>query len=85
MLDRIPEETFQEWRAYFNIDPWDDWRGDLQTGIIASLVDAHRVQAKTALPPSRYMPLSRVKKNKPVDRGEQVKKLNAFAAIWNRR
>ena len=89
MLDRIPEEVFQEWLAYFRLDPWDEYRGDLRTGILASIADADRVRAQNVSAPLNYMPYSRGAKKKRQPPAAEVKRkkefLESFAEKWNKR
>ena len=37
MLRCSPRE-FMEWKAFFRVDPWDQDRADLRSGILASLI-----------------------------------------------
>jgi hypothetical protein len=40
---RMGHAEFMEWRAYYSIEPFGHARGDLQTGLLASLLaNAHR-------------------------------------------
>lgn len=38
LLDSLDAAEFQEWLAYYGLDPWTEDRGDLRAGIIASTV-----------------------------------------------
>ncbi len=38
MLARIDSAELTDWMAYYRIDPWGGERGDLQAGIVASMV-----------------------------------------------
>jgi len=85
LLEILPEELFQEWFAEFRRDPWDEQRADLRLGIVASIVDAHRVNATTVRPPKNYMPYSREKVQQQPDQGNRTEVFRSFASKWNRR
>jgi len=84
MLAELPAELFQEWLAYFRIDPWDEYRGDLRSGIVASIADAQRVNARVK-PPLDYMPLCRAERKRPADQKALRKTFGSFAEKWNKR
>jgi hypothetical protein len=46
--------VFREWLADYAVDPWDEYRGDLRTAVLCSLVDAERLDADPR-PPIEYM------------------------------
>ena len=80
------EEEFQEWLAAFRLDPWDEWRGDLRSAIVAAIVDADRTGAKRTAPPVEYMPFERTaRKRVKIDPVVERTQLTSFAALWNRR
>lgn len=38
---QIDSAEFEEWRAFDKVDPFGNWRGDLQAGIVASAAARH--------------------------------------------
>lgn len=57
MLRHLTSRQFNEWQAFYQIDPFGEQRGDLQMGILAS-VFSNRMRGKneTAAKPSDFMP-----------------------------
>ena len=38
MLERIPSTLFDEWLAYFNIEPFGEMRAELRNGLLCSII-----------------------------------------------
>ena len=78
LLQTISSEELTEWIAYHGISPIDDARGDLQAGIVASIVaNVNRSSKTPAFKPSDFMPY--------IDRTEEKQQGNAFVAEAKRR
>lgn len=74
----MSSEELTEWIAYHRISPIDDARGDLQAGIIASLIaNVNRSEKTAAFKPMDFMPY--------LDRPEKSEEANAFIAEAKRR
>ncbi len=57
LLRSLSSEELSEWMAYHRMNPIDDMRGDLQTGILASVMaNAHRSPQTAAFTPADFMP-----------------------------
>jgi len=51
MLKSIPSKLLSEWHAYYNLEPFGEWRGDYRAGMIASvLAEIHRDKKKRKRP-----------------------------------
>lgn len=52
----MPWDTFREWLAYYELEPFGEVRADLRAGIVASVIaNANRVKGK-AFSPQDFMP-----------------------------
>ncbi len=38
LLARVSSKELAEWRAYYRVEPWGEWRADLRNGITASVI-----------------------------------------------
>lgn len=59
LQDRMPYREFLEWVAFYQIEPWGDVRGDMQTALLAGLTaNIHRDRKKQskAFTPADFMP-----------------------------
>ena len=57
LLRSMSSEELTEWIAYHGINPIDDARGDLQAGIVASIVaNVNRSPKSPAFKPTDFMP-----------------------------
>ena len=58
LLARIDSRELSEWQAYEGLDPWGGWRGDLQAGIVASVVanTMGRRKGQPAFTPQDFLP-----------------------------
>lgn len=59
MLREIPLSEMGTWAALWRIDPWDQERADLRTGIVASIIaNVHRDSKRKVSPfePRDFMP-----------------------------
>ena len=56
LLVSISSDELAEWAAYYHLDPFGSYRGDLQAGIIAStMANIHATKGHT-FKPSDFMP-----------------------------
>ena len=77
-MQTISSEELTEWIAYHAISPIDDARGDLQAGIVASLIaNVNRSEKTAAFKPMDFMPY--------IDRPEVKEQSNAFISEAKRR
>ena len=57
LLYTLSSEELSEWIAFHRLSPIDDQRGDLQAGLIASVIaNAHRSPQSRPFTPSDFMP-----------------------------
>lgn len=48
---------FGEWLALYAVEPWGEWRGDLQAGVVAATVaNCHRGKDAAPFRPSDFIP-----------------------------
>jgi hypothetical protein len=53
-------EEYAEWLVYWQVEPWGDWRADLRSAIVASLLrNAHRAEGERAFSIPDFMPFDR--------------------------
>jgi hypothetical protein len=86
LMRETPAQTWQAWRTAYDFAPWGEERSDLQSAVLASIVDAHRLKAAPQ-PFATYMPWYRepkVKQEPDGDPGEARKIWNALAAVWKK-
>lgn len=56
LLEEIGNDELVEWQAYDRIDPFGSWRGDVQAGIVASvIVNALRGKNGQAAKPTDFV------------------------------
>jgi hypothetical protein len=56
-IARCDAEEFREWMAFYELDPWGGERGDLRTGIVASVIaNVNRPSGSKPITPSDFMP-----------------------------
>lgn len=57
MLGEISSRQFAEWMAYSRLEPWDEERADLRSGIVAATIaNANRGKSGKAFTPQQFMP-----------------------------
>lgn len=59
LLTRVSAQELAEWLAYYELEPWGEWRADTRAGIVACTVaNAHRNPKKQrkAYTPEDFMP-----------------------------
>jgi hypothetical protein len=59
MLDRMTWREYLEWGEYYGLEPWGEERGDLRSGIVASVIANVNRDAKKqpkAFEPVDFMP-----------------------------
>lgn len=53
----IGHAEYMEWRAYYQIEPWDETRADWRAGMIASVIaNVNRGKDQRAYKPDEFMP-----------------------------
>ena len=58
LLARIDSRELAEWRAFYQMEPFGHFRGDLQAGIIASTIaNVNKGKKGQAFTPADFMPL----------------------------
>jgi len=85
LLSRTTSADIAFWVAYYKMDPWDETREDLRTGIVSSVI-ANVNKGKSGRPftPADFMPkFDKVEetksKSKTSDEGEMVEMMRAFS------
>lgn len=75
-LETMPATEFDEWRQYYEIEPFGEWRDDLRTGILAALTaNIHRDPKKgRRYQPKDFIPSFGIPAEKP-KRDPAMKKL----------
>lgn len=66
MLRRLPASELVEWEEYSNLEPWGQYRGDLQAGIVASVIsNLVRDESQEPWKPGDFV--LRFEKSDPID------------------
>lgn len=76
LLGRIDSRELSEWAAYYSVEPFGDFRSDLQAGIVAStLANCNRTSnSSRSFNPTDFMPIG--EHNKPkVMSGDDIKEV----------
>jgi hypothetical protein len=50
MLARMGSDEFSEWLAFYQLEPFGDYRADYRSGVVASTFAEVRISAKDASP-----------------------------------
>ncbi len=83
MLDSAPSKMLTEWRAFWNLNPQGQWRSDLRSGIVASVIANVNRDSKRKPEPftaKDFMPDFMSRTETLEDKNERIKKkLLAFA------
>jgi hypothetical protein len=76
MLQHLTSRQFNEWQAFYQIDPFGEARGDLRTGILASVI-SNRMRGKheTALQPVDFMPFMHPQEQTPEDMQRTLRRI----------
>jgi hypothetical protein len=57
MLARMGSDEFSEWLAYYQLEPFGDYRADYRSGVMAStFANAHRAKDASPFRPEDFMP-----------------------------
>lgn len=57
LLRSLTAKQFQEWQAFYTLDPFGDQRGDLRSGIVSAVIaNAFRSKNTNPIEPSQFMP-----------------------------
>jgi len=57
MLARMGSDEFSEWLAYYQLEPFGDYRADYRSGVVAStFANAHRAKDASPFRPEDFMP-----------------------------
>ena len=58
MLARMGSDEFSEWLAFYQLEPFGDYRADYRSGVVAStFANAHRVKDASPFRPEDFMPV----------------------------
>jgi hypothetical protein len=78
MLARMPRGLWQEWQAYFEIEPWGGPQDDLRAGYMAAMYhNAHRKDGAEAKSPGDFFPSLRQER-----RPERPLSVEVQCAMW---
>ena len=83
LLNRIDSSELTEWAAFYSLEPFGDFRSDMQAGIIASTIaNCNRSKHSKTFKPIDFMPL--VKEEPKQMSGDEIKNvLKAMAEEQN--
>lgn len=57
LLARLGSDEFTEWVAYYQLEPFGDYRGDYRSGVVAStLANVYRSKEARPFTPEDFMP-----------------------------
>jgi len=57
MLARMGSDEFSEWLAFYQLEPFGDYRADYRSGVVAStFANAHRAKDASPFRPEDFMP-----------------------------
>jgi len=77
LLRRITYRELREWFAYYNIEPFGEWRADLRQAITSMVIaNVNRGKNQKAFKPEDFMPFEKPKKRKPQTEEEMMAMLN---------
>ena len=63
MLSRMGSDELTEWMAYYQLEPFGDYRADYRSGVVAStLANVHRSKDANPFKPEDFMPFLERKK-----------------------
>lgn len=79
ILRELPARLWQEWQAFYGIDPWGEERADLRAGIIASAAISPYCKKGQTPQPIDFMPFAR--RGKPRQQCEADMRANWKAAV----
>lgn len=66
LLSRIGSDELTEWMAFYQIEPFGDFRADYRSGIVAAtLANANRTKDSRAFTPEDFMPFMTDRMTKP--------------------
>jgi hypothetical protein len=58
LMTRMSGPEFDEWRAFYALEPFGDWRADHRAGVIAATVfNMNKAEKTDPLSPRDFMPL----------------------------
>ena len=78
LLGRTTSAELAMWAAYYQIDPWDDMRADLRSGVVASTIaNVNRRKGAKAFTPKDFMPDFKRQEKEPA-----VKKEHGGPQTW---
>jgi len=78
MLGEMSSYEFQEWAAFYEIDPFGDQRGDIQAGVIASTAaNLKRDKKSKPFTPQDFM-LFNKKPEYQIDESEIKRRIDTF-------
>ena len=66
LLQRMGSDELSEWMAFYQLEPFGDYRADYRAGVVAStFANAHRAKDASPFRPEDFMPF--LEKNRAVD------------------
>ena len=66
LLQRMGSDELSEWMAFYQLEPFGDYRADYRSGVVAStFANAHRAKDASPFRPEDFMPF--LEKNRTVD------------------
>ena len=80
LLKLLTPQQWLDWQAYYRVDPWGGFRGDVQAAIVASAAVSPHV--KKPMPPSKFLPSWSRPKNKRMSQKQLFTEMQTVAAIF---
>lgn len=82
LLNRIGSDELTEWMAFYQLEPFGDYRADYRSGVIAStFANAHRAQDASPFKVEDFMPFI----DKPTPKNDPSVNVTRFKAMFAHR
>lgn len=75
---RCSPSEFLEWKGYYLLEPWGEWRADLRSGIVACVVANAHARKGNSYRPSDFMPKFGLEERRGQTEDEQRAAFSAF-------
>lgn len=77
----LTSRQWADWVAYYRWDPWDNWRGDYQAGVVAAAAVAPHLKKGAEISPKDFLPRFG-KRKKPQSEEDMKAVAERVAAAW---
>ena len=83
LLQRMGSDELSEWMAFYQLEPFGDYRADYRSGVVAStFANAHRAKDASPFRPEDFMPFLEKSPSKPSMQGETQLNVARFKAMF---